>query len=447
MDKTKLTQLFKLNRIPISISGGQSEIFNAISNLDYHRVQIIAPTQYGKSLVIALAVLLRAIIKREKWTILAPSEKKAQIIMSYIIEHIFDQPTFLDQLDIDKTVTLDRLRRERSRNSINFKRGGGIMTLSLDAKNGKRSVEAAMGFGGNRLVLDESSLIDDVLYATVKRMLGGYPSADQYLIEIGNPFYRNHFYRTWNGSRYHKIFIDYHQGIAEGRYSPEYIEEMREEALFDIFYECKFPDEDEIDSQGYRLLLHDQEIKDCIARYQEPDFTGGLLGIDIGGGGDLSTFIIRKGNMAKIESFNKSSDTMTNVTEAERIMEKYKIQPEDIFIDDIGIGHGVCDRLKELGKRINAVSVGEKAMDTTRYSNIKAENYWALKQWIEKDGGLLDDTGWNQLNWLKYKVNTDKVISIQPKVELKKLTGKSPDFAEGLMLTFTKRNTPNVRFI
>lgn len=43
---------------------------------------------------------------------------------------------------------------------------------------------------------------------------------------------------------------------------------------------------------------------------------------------------------------------------------------------------------------------------------------------------------WYQLTWIKYKVSSDKVLQIEPKEDLKKREGKSPDFAEAIMLTF-----------
>lgn len=386
----------------------------------------------------ALAVLLRIIAYQERFAILAPSEKKAQIIMNYIIDHVFDVPAFTDLLELDPTVSLDRLRRERSRERLTFKGGGGIMTLTLDARNSRRSLEAAMGFGGNRLILDESSLIDDPLYATVKRMLGGYPYQDTFLLEIGNPFYRNHFYRTWQSQPYNKLFIDYHVGLAEGRYSEEFIEEMREEAFFDVFYECRFPDEDSIDERGYRLLLTNDDLDkafiDDVSEQKEQDE---YLGVDIGAGGDLNVYVLRNHDCAWVESTNRSSDTMTNVTEVVRILnERPKLTAERVFIDDIGIGRGVSDRLREMGYAVNGVSVGEKASDQTKYFNIKAEAFWGARSWLKAGGKLLKDDKLRQLTWIKYKVNTDKVLQIEPKEQLKQRTGKSPDFAEALMLTF-----------
>ena len=430
-----LSRLFNINGEKIIFSENQQKIFELILFKEHPRNQIIAPTQYGKSLVVALAVLCRSIAKGEKFTILAPSEKKAGVIMGYVIEHIFDVPKFLDQLELDSTITLERLKRERSRTHLTFKSGGGVMILTLDARNSKRSLEAAMGFGGNRLILDESSLIDDPLYSTVKRMLGGYPYEDTFLLEIGNPFYRNHFYRTWHEDRYSKLFIDYKIGLAEGRYSEEFIEEMSGESFFDIFYECKFPEENAVDERGYRSLLTNEDIHfvDRILKLNEPLY----LGADIGGGGDYNVYVLRNSKYAWVESKNRSNDTMTNVSEIQRILEESpNLKPENVFIDDIGIGRGVSDRLKELGLAVNGISVGSQAQDQTKYKNIKAEAYWGARQWIKAGHKLQNENGFRQLIWTRYKVNTDKVLQIEPKEELKRRTGKSPDFAEAFMLTF-----------
>jgi hypothetical protein len=444
----ELASLFRLNGKPIELSPNQQKVFNLILYQEHRRSQVIMPTQYGKSLTVAIATQLRAITKNERFTILAPSEKKAQIIMGYLIDHLFDQPFLLERLELDAQTKLDKLRRERSRDNVTFKGGGGVKILSLDSRNGKRSIEAAMGFGGNRIILDESSLIDDVLYATVKRMLGGYPQGDTFLLEIGNPFYRNHFYRTWHSDRYHHLLVDYRDAIAEGRFSPEFIEEMREEAFFDIFYECLFPDEEQIDERGYRVLLTMEKIEEQMTGQKPQEASQLRLGIDVGGGGDKNVFVVRSPEVAWVEAENRSNDTMTNVTEAERIMEEYGITAENVFIDDIGIGRGVTDRLIEKGKAINGVSVGEKAQDETRYKNIKAQAFWEARQWLHAGGQLVHDDGFRQLSWIKYKISTDKVLQIEPKQDLKKRTGKSPDYAEAFMLTFTPQPpVPAVRLL
>lgn len=361
--------------------------------------------------------------------------------MAYIRDFATGHPIISSQLQLDKTDTLERLKRERSKRHLTFLRGGGIQTLTLDAKNGKKSIEAAMGFGSKNIIADESGLIDDVLWATVMRMMGGYEYDESFLLKIGNPFYPNHFKRSAYNPRYNRLHLSLEESLrdrANGHhgYDPRFIEEMRDEALFDVFYECRFPDEDEIDASGYRQLLTSTQIKQgTIDRSLVQK--GAKLGADIGGGGDANVYVIRTSDFAFVESSNYSKDTMTNVGEVERIVEKYDLNYEDVNIDDIGIGRGVTDRLKEKGHAINGVSVGESSTDPTRYANLKAELYWAARLKVIEPGFIFEEhSKWEQLTWIKYKPNSDKVLKIEPKADLKKRTGKSPDFAEAYMLTF-----------
>jgi hypothetical protein len=203
----------------------QIQIIDIIAKRRFPRTQLILPTQYGKSLAVALGVLLRVTTHKERWAIIAGTEEKARIIMDYIIDHIFDDPVFAEQLEYHGTK--EKLKQERSKLRITFRDGGEVRVYSGNANNSNQTKKALMGFGSPNIVLDESSLISDDLYSTVKRMLGG--SKDNFLLEIGNPFYRNHFYRTWFGDRYVKIFVDAGQALAEGRYTQDFLNEMAEE--------------------------------------------------------------------------------------------------------------------------------------------------------------------------------------------------------------------------
>jgi hypothetical protein len=387
---------------------------------------------------------VRSILFKEKTLIVAPSEKKAKIIMGYIIDHIGDNILFRGQLEVENKDTYDRLKRERSKNRLTFRGGGEIMTLTLDSRNSKKSLEAAMGFGvgeNGNVILDESSLIDDNLYASVKRMAGG---KNAMLFEIGNPFYRNHFHKTFTqDKRYYKLFADYKTGIEEGRFSQEFIDEMSQQAFFDVYYECKFPDEEIVDERGYRQLITSNDINICKVGSVEP--VGKLLkiGIDVGGGGDYNTFIGRWQNIAKVLGKTKTTDTMENVKTIQELLKQYpELSAENINIDDIGIGRGVRDRCHELGIGITGVSVGStEGVDTEKYMNIKAQCSWECRMWLKQRKYLEEhiinyQSVWDQVLWIKYKSNSGKQVKIEPKEELKKRTGKSPDFYEGLMLTF-----------
>lgn len=416
---------------PLILTEGQKQIFKIILERKPKRNIVMTGTQYGKSLTVSLGILLRAVLFPEKWAVVAPSEKKAKIIMNYVIQHVFDNELFCSQLEISEN--LERLKRERSKERLTFKRGGEIFILSADTRNQQRAGESLLGFGAPNLILDESSLIDDDIYATAKRMLGGH--LDNFLLEIGNPFRRNHFLKSWQSDGYNKIKIDWRQGVKEGRFSKSFIEEMREEAFFKILYECQFPELGEIDEQGWSVLLTDKEVEVAMARQIEP--TGKKrLGVDIGRGGDYTVFVLRTDNYARILEKNRDPDLMAQAGKILRIMREENITAENVFVDDVGVGGGVTDRLREQGCQVNAVKSGEKAKKEEKFTNVRAEAYWELRKWI-LGGGILEKNGdWYQLYEIRYKEDSASRLKIESKEEIRGRGTESPDTADALMLTF-----------
>lgn len=444
------------------ITEGQLSIFGAIILRVFNRIQIVCSTQYGKSLWVALACIILTCILGKKVAIVAPSKDKAKIIMRYYIEHLGDNPLFYSKLE--KNSRLERLRQEESKERIMLNNGGGIFIISADQKNSKKTLEAAMGEGAEIVIGDEYCLIEDNTEATILRMIAG-KGPDACYIKIGNPFYsappNSHFLRSWlQPNKYHRIFIDYHTALAEGRYTDELIMEAKSKPLFDILFGCLFPDLSVMDKDGYRLLVMPEQIKFGVtpevikaAMAKAKEQNGGVLKIkpklggDIGGGGDWNVFVLRWGSLASVVAQNKSNDTMTNVSEVVRLMEEYGVDAGDVNLDDIGIGRGVSDRLKELGHDINAVNVGEPAVfDPASFTNLKAELCWEARKWVMDDQSRLDARDeWVQLTWLKYKTISDRKVQMEPKEDLKARTGSSPDFAEALYLTFAQK--PFVGFV
>jgi len=436
------------------ITEGQMHIFSAIILRDYKRVEVICATQYGKTLWVALAAIIVSCVQGEKVAIVAPSAEKAKLTMRYYIEHLGDNPLWPTLLE--KNTKLERLRQEENKERIILNNGGGVFILSAQQKNASKSIEAAMGAGAKIVIGDEYCLIQDHTEATIFRMIAG-KGKDAFYAKIGNPFYsappNSHFKKSWDGTRYHKIFIDDIQGLKEGRFTEEFLEEAREKPLYDILFKCEFPPIDVMDEKGYRPLVLAESLKygttadlmlEMLNKARE---SGELkikpkLGGDIGGGGDKNVFVVRWGKFACVCGENQSKDTMVNVPQIEDIVAKFGIDWQDVGIDDIGIGRGVSDRLRERNGGIDCgVSVGDKAQDTETYSNLKAELSWKAKRWIEKDDSRLDERPeWQQATWIKYKVNSEKQVKIEPKQDLKKNNnGKSPDFWDALVLTFYEK--------
>lgn len=452
---------FQIDGEPLidKITDGQKAIFFSILYEKYDRIQIICSTQYGKSLIVAIACLVLTCVLGKRVAVVAPSNEKARIIMRYYIEHLGDHELFYSQLE--KDTKLERLKLELTQSRILLRNNGGIFIISTQERNARKNIESAMGEGAEIVITDEGCLISDRTEATVFRMISGKKNGRY--IKIGNPFYSmppyTHFKNSWDNHNYTRIFIDYKRGLAEGRYSENFIDEAKGKPMFDILYGCEFPAEDIIDDRGYRPLVYSvvlrygitkDRLKEIIRKDKEQGKLKTLkLGCDIGGGGDYNVYALRYRNFAVLAGYNKSNDTMTNVSEIERIMKEWpELEPENIAIDDIGIGRGVVDRLKEKDIDVQGVSVGSKSNKPDLFMNLKAELCWKLKKWLEKDETRLEESDkWAEVLWLKYKTNSERQIKMESKDDLKKRTGKSPDFAEALMLTFYNPTSPGIALI
>lgn len=413
---------------------GQLEIFNAIVNRTSKRVQIVTPTQYGKSLFVALACVVVSCIQRKKVSIIAPKSEQARIIMRYYVEHLGDSWMFYSELEKDDR--LERLRMEENKQRITLKNGGGIFVVSANANNAVKGFEAAMGAGSDIVIVDEASLIPDQIEATVFRMIAGRGDRGFYC-KIGNPFYRNHFHDSWRDPSYAKVSIDYHQGIREGRYSESFIEEARRKPFFDVLYECKFPTDDAVDSQGY-IQMFPTDLIDGARVDVEP--AGELrMGVDVAeGGGDRNALVVKSLNYACVLATFQASDTMTLVGETINQAKEHGVIDRNVFIDSNGVGKGAFDRLREQRFECNSVKFSESADDPAQFLNKRAECYWRMLAWIREGGRLSTTSDWDELASIRYRVNSNGKVQIMPKEDMRKVGRGSPDVADALAMCFSR---------
>lgn len=424
---------------PFVLTDGQADIFNAILFKEHQRVQIIAPTQYGKSNTIAMALILRSQCFSENFAIVTGQEKKSQIIMEKVIQHTFDDKRLYVQLEVDKAEGLERLKRERSRQRITWKCGGEIRVYTADSRNRRRVIDALTGLGSPNIIEDEASLIPDDLQAMVLRMLGGYGGG--FLLKIGNPFTTGHFRKTWQSMKYQKIFIDYKQGMAEGRYTEEFIEEMREQPFFEILYACKFPEQSAIDLEGYYPILKDSEVEAAIGKAEPKGIW--KMGVDIGEGGDETVAVIRCDSFAKVVYKAKIEDLMASAKVVDDCLKRYKIQAENCFVDDTGVGAGVVDRLHEIGIDVQGIKWAESPT-LEMFKNRKAENYWNARTWIIQGGKLEENDGWREFHDIKYREDTGGKLKIKSKEDMRKAGIPSPNVADAFALTFNESDVPHI---
>ena len=168
------------------------------------------------------------------------------------------------------------------------------------------------------------------------------------------------------------------------------------------------------------------------------------IGVDVARfGDDRSAIIVRQMEKVIRKEVFSSLDTMEITGRVLKIAKEEQVKADNIFIDVIGIGAGVYDRLKEQGWKTNAVNVAESPKDKENYINLRAELYAdKVKEWI-KTGDLPDDDFYELAN-IKYKFNSSGKLQIESKEDMKKRGLESPDIADALMLTFASKGIINM---
>lgn len=453
---------------PFEMTVGQIALFRAIYEKQFPRIQFDCYTQYGKSDVVSMAVLLRVTTFQEKWIILGATKDKAGIIMSKLIKHIFENDYTLSKFQVDEGESLDFIRRNRSKDNLTFKVSeneiGQVITLSADARRKSQDAgDILIGHGGQNLIEDDAALIPDPIHGKALRMLGGHANHDSFLLKITNSFGHNHAYRSAVDSDnpvgthepekinenplFHRIVIDYRQGLLEGRLTDEYVNEMRaalDPVMFGILYECVYPPADMVEDGGWMPYLTEEQVKAAEARAAQIQSVGKKrLALDVAEGTNYNSYVTRTDNLARVKEKNLEPDLMKTAERFGAVITEERIDPNYSWIDATSIGSGVYARAKQMGIQTNAFKGGEKPTEKTEeemkknpieFYNMRAECYWLFRDWILAGGALEPHKDWMQLIKLRYRTTSDKKIQMMSKEEMR---------ARGLLAQSESTDTPD----
>ena len=176
------------------------------------------------------------------------------------------------------------------------------------------------------------------------------------------------------------------------------------------------------------------------ARKGDVEPSGALvIGVDVAISDRDRTAIIRRKarhayNLERFSNFN----TMEIVGRLKRIITEEK--PHKMFIDCIGIGAGVVDRLQEMGYAcVEGVNVARSANDKEKFKNLRAELWSDMRDWFygELPVQIPDsDELHGELCSLGFKENSSGQLQIESKDELRARGLPSPDGADALSLSF-----------
>lgn len=153
-----------------------------------------------------------------------------------------------------------------------------------------------------------------------------------------------------------------------------------------------------------------------------------IISCDPATGGDECVIYVMENTRIIDQRILHFNDSMKIVGELILLSNKWKT--DQIAVDSIGIGKPICDRLRELGKRVIYIDSAESADDEARFTNRRAEMWWYLMEQMQAGevSHFEDIELKKQLGAVRYKVvDSNGKIKLQPKDETRKLLGQSPD--------------------
>ena len=161
-----------------------------------------------------------------------------------------------------------------------------------------------------------------------------------------------------------------------------------------------------------------------------------IIALDVARHGDDESVIsIRRGAKLLPQRRTRIQDLMQVAGWAAAVMDEYG--QETIIVDATGLGWGVVDRLRQLGRGVIAVQTGEAARDDTHYYNRRVELWVAARDWLIEVGQIPEDpTLEHELITPVYTFDARQRMQLERKEDIKARGEKSPDGADSFVLTF-----------
>ena len=301
------------------------------------------------------------------------------------------------------------------------------------------------------IVVDEAEGVSEEIYEAIEAVM---TSADPLLLLIGNPTivsgaFRRAFYEERH--LFHNITIsaldspNVQEGktVIPGLTSAKWVEERREtwgedNPIFRARVLGEFPD------QAEDTLISLRDVEEAVHRWtigQEEETSGSpdevVLAVDVARfGSDSSVILHRQGSrVIEIRTFRKMDTMQLAGWVAAAIRET---SPGTVCVDEIGVGAGVVDRLKEQGFPIRGINVARRASQENLFANVRAEGYWRFKELFASGQIAIpnDHQLMGELAALRYSYDSQGRVQMESKDAIRQRGLPSPDKADALMLAF-----------
>ncbi len=287
------------------------------------------------------------------------------------------------------------------------------------------------------MIVDEAPGVSDLVFEAARSALAGN---NCFAILAGNP------------TRLEGLFYDTHHKLkplwgtvhVNGEECPLQSQQFRDEMAFQYGKDSnvyrvrvlgEFPTTEE-DTVIPMHLCESAKVRDVKA------FGAPIWGVDVARFGSDRTVLVKRVENATLEMHKAwhGQDTMQTAGRvyAEWLNTPVEDRPKVIFVDVIGIGAGVCDRLLELQLPVVGVNVAESASADDKYLRQRDELWFRARHWLEKKNCKLfeDDVLIAELCLPRFTYQSNGKIKVESKDDMKKRVPRSPDVADAFCLTF-----------
>lgn len=301
---------------------------------------------------------------------------------------------------------------------------------------------------GKRIILifDEASAIPDRIWEVSE---GALTDKDTQIIWIcfGNP--------TRNSGRFFECFNKYKHRwfnlrvdsrsvpIANKEQIQQWLEDYGEDSdFFRVRVRGEFPKAGEMQFISSELVNNAKGKELHKTQYAHAPK---VMGVDVARfGSDETVFYFRQG----LASFPlKAFRGLDTQQVGELIHQEAKdFQADAIFIDAVGIGAGVVDKVRALGlTHVFECNGGSQALRNKEFVNRNAEMWAKCKEWLRAGGTIPNDSILcDQLTNREYCFDSSGRLQLEKKEDMKKRGLSSPDRADALCLTFYADITRNI---
>lgn len=304
------------------------------------------------------------------------------------------------------------------------------------------SKERSEAFAGTHeehvlLLFDEASAIEDIIWEVAE---GAMTTPGALWIVFGNP--------TRNTGRFSECFKKYRHRwltaeidsrtakMANQKQINKWIEDYGDDSDF-----VRVRVKGQEPRAGSMQLIPGDIVREAAGKHINPDFykhAPKLIGVDVARFGDDQSVIIRRQGLSAhgLKKY-RGKDTMELSSIIAQEIKSYK--PDAVFVDGVGIGAGVVDRLRQLDYAIIDVNAGHAAVDHIKYLNKRAEMWGEMREWLKSgaaipnDNELIDD-----LTGIEYGYDAKERLQLEKKSDMKKRGLASPDSADAIALTFAE---------